>query len=41
MNTTICGVDDRVLYVIIAWAAVSLALRIYEALLKRKEMEKP
>lgn len=31
MNTTICGVDDRILYVIIVWAAISSASRIYEA----------
>ena len=31
MNTTICGVDDRILYVITVWAIISVASRIYIA----------
>ena len=31
MNTTICGVDDRMLYVIGSWAVINLCIRAYEA----------
>lgn len=31
MNTTVCGVDDRILYVIVAWAIFHILIRVYEA----------
>jgi hypothetical protein len=31
MSQTICGVDDRILYVVACWAAISVGCRIYDA----------